>query len=1027
MTILVAGNCGSLTETLAAAGHEVSTAATGTAALERVEAGGVTALVLSILLPGSDALTVCRRIREDVRWKALPVVIRRDFPLEGDDPELVRAIGADLYAGENVADADVVGEIERLLQDGRPDSRPVTDPEASAVERHHTALLGRLLDSRLMAEAQHAERLRETEGRTRAVVETAADAIIAIDTEDRIIFANSAAAEMTGYTEQGLSGRSVRDLIPERHRDAHTEGMRRYMRTGEPRMPSWRGVAFTVLRADGRELPVEVTLGEHALGSERWFIGVLRDISERLRDEQRLQRINRMYAMLSACNHVLLRTEDETALLEKFVESVVGVGGYRFAWVGYAEHDAERNIRPVARAGVDDGYLEAIRITWSDAPEGRGPGGRAIRSGETQVIEDMQTAEIMTPWREQANARGYRSMVALPMNLEGRRLGVLCIYADQSGVFSEEEVGLLEELTGDLAFGIQALRVRQARQRAEAELRLTHRALEASNNGVIITDARADDHPVIYANPAFSRITGYGHDEIVGRNPRFIMGSELDQPALDAIRAALREGRSETATVRTFRKDGSEVWCDTAVSPVFDEQGALTHFVGISTDITERVRYEYELEYQTNHDLLTGLANRSLLLDRLSQGLTFAERHGHGVAVVVIDLDRFKHVNDTAGHAVGDELLREVARSLTELTGRADTVARLGADEFVVLLTELDGPDEALRRAYELRSGVGRVHEVLGQRIAAPCSLGVSYGTADGGQPDALLRHAETAMYRAKEIGGGEVVMFSDELTVRTTDRVRLESALREALARRELQVYFQPQFQLADDALAGAEALARWHHPERGWISPAEFIPVAEETGLIVQLGRFVLERACEQLAAWDARGIHVPRLAVNVSGLQVQREDLVRDVAEVLAATGISPDRLELEVTESFVMRRAEAAIRQLNRLSRMGVHVAVDDFGTGYSSLSYLKRLPVNRLKLDKSFVRDIPGNAHDEAIARAVIALGKSMALEVVAEGVETERQKRFLRLEGCDVAQGFLYGRPLPAEELESSLIRGVAS
>lgn len=1020
MTILLAGHCGPLAEALHAGGHEVVSVPDSATLLERTAEADVDALVLPMLLRGGDGLTLCRRLRSDPRFAAVPVIICRDFPLRGDDPELVRALGVDLYAVETDTPTRVAERIAALIVTGRPEV-PATDADPLALERRYAALLERLLENRLELEARQLERLRETEGRTHAVVETAADAIIAIDAEDRILFANSAAAELTGHPESVLTGMSVLELIPARYRDAHASGMRRYMATGEKAMSSWRGVSFTVLRADGAEVPVEVSLGEHAVGGQRWFIGVLRDVTERLRDEQRLQRINRMYAMLSACNHVLLRTEDEGALLEKFVDAVVRVGGYRFAWVGYAEHDGERSIRPVARAGVDDGYLETIRITWSDAPEGRGPGGRAVRSGETQVVDDMVNAAAMTPWRDQVIARGYRSMVALPMNVEGQRLGVLCIYADQAGVFSDEEVGLLEEMTGDMAFGIQALRIRQARERAEAELRLTHRALEASNNGVIITDARAQDHPVIYANPAFSRITGYEQEEIIGRNPRFIMGSELDQPGLDAIRAALREGRSETATVRTFRRDGSELWSEAAVSPVFDEQGVLTHYVGISTDITERVRYEYELEYQSNHDLLTGLANRSLLLDRLSQALTFAARHGHGVAVIVIDLDRFKHVNDTVGHAVGDELLREVARSLTSLTGQADTVARLGADEFVVLLTELAGADEALARAHQLRGGVGQVHEVLDQRIAAPCSLGVSYGPVSGSQPDTLLRHAETAMYRAKELGGGEVVMFSDELTVRATDRVKLESSLREALAHGSLEVYFQPQFQLADGVLAGVEALARWHHPERGWISPAEFIPVAEETGLIVELGRLVLDRACTQLADWDARGIHVPRMAVNVSGLQVQREDLVRDVADVLSATGISPERLELEVTESFVMRRAEAAIRQLNRLSHMGVNVAVDDFGTGYSSLSYLKRLPVNRLKLDKSFVRDIPGNAHDEAIARAVIALGKSMGLEVVAEGVETERQRRFLRLEGCHVAQGFLYSRPLPAADLEVSL------
>jgi len=1024
-TVLLVGSGDTVADALRAAGLDVGRCADGDAALRRIRVGTPPDVVVSGLhVSRMDGVSLCRKLRLDDAAPQPPVVLFREWPAATDDAGLVLALGADRYVGPELGVEGIVAAVREVLGEGAPLSGRGLCPSAE-LDRCYAELMRRLFDEGLQMVNRQAGQLRDTEARNRLVVEHAADAIIAIDTDDRILFANPAAGRLTGYGERELLGLRITDLIPERFRERHVAGLRHYLSTGERHMRSWRGAPFLLLCRNGVEVPVEVSFGEHRENGAHRFVGVIRDVSERLQSEQQLQRINRMYAMLSACNHVLLRIIEERSLLQQFTDTVVDMGGYRFAWVGYAQDDAERLVAPMARSGDDAGYLDAVRVAWSDTPEGGGPAGMAIRGGAPQVVADMATSRRMTPWREAVLSRGYRAMVALPMTVEGRRLGVLCIYSGTPGVFSAQEVGLLEAMAEDLAFRIQALRVREARERAEAELRLSNRALEASNNGVIITDAAGGDHPVIYANPAFCRITGYDRDEIVGRNPRFIMGAELDQPGLDAIRAALRERRAGSATVRTYRRDGSVLWAETDVSPVFDDDGRLTHYVGISTDISDRVRYEHELEYQSNHDLLTGLANRSLLQDRLGQALAVAERHRHGVAVLVLDLDRFKHVNDTLGHVMGDELLRRVAACLGESIGRGDTLGRLGADEFVVLLTEQRDRDDALAAARRLGHALGQVHDVLGQRIAAPCSVGVSYFPGDGTQPEELLRHAETAMFRAKEMGGADVVGFTRDLSSGTSDRLRLESELRQALQREELQVFYQPQFRLDDGRLAGLEALARWHHEELGWVSPAEFIPLAEETGLIIALGRLVLSTACRQLVQWRRGGIAVPRVAVNVSGLQVQRGELEADVRSALAESGLDASVLELEITESFLMRRAEQAIRQLHRLSALGVHVAIDDFGTGYSSLSYLKRLPLHRLKLDKSFVRDIPGNGHDEAIARAVIALGKSMSLEVVAEGVEEERQQRFLAREGCDVGQGFLYSPPLPAAELESLLRSGL--
>ncbi|WP_431862257.1 sensor domain-containing protein [Azospirillum sp.] len=581
----------------------------------------------------------------------------------------------------------------------------------------------------------------------------------------------------------------------------------------------------------------------------------------------------------------------------------------------------------------------------------------------------------------------------------------------------------LHDGEGRVIGAIETLQDVTERKRAEEAMRLYHRAVESANNGIIITDVKALDHPVVYANPAFERMTGYPQVEAIGRNPRFLLGQDREQMELEAIKSALRQKRPGSAVLRNYRRDGTLFFNELFVSPVRDEAGEVTHTISVMTDITERKRYEEQLEHQANHDALTGLANRTLLMDRLEHSLACAQRYGQKPAVLFVDLDNFKTVNDTLGHNVGDHLVQAVAKRLVHCLREVDTVARLGGDEFVVVIQ--DAPEESdvthvMRRIIE---ALGRPFTIDGSELFVTCSIGASMYPRDGEDVATLLKNADAAMYRAKEMGRGGFQFFTREINERVCERMVIERELHGAIARGELQVFYQPQLDVRTGAIVGAEALLRWTNPRLGSVSPGRFIPVAEESGLILQVGRWVLETACADSRRWIAEGWSNARMSVNLSARQFRQADLYAHIAELLQDAGLSNFILELELTESMVMQNPEQAIGTMRALKDIGLRLAIDDFGTGYSSLSHLRHFPLDILKVDQSFVRDITNHAEGEAIAAAVISIGHALGKKVVAEGVETDVQLDFLRGHGCDEYQGFLFSPAVPAERFRELLIR----
>ena len=529
-------------------------------------------------------------------------------------------------------------------------------------------------------------------------------------------------------------------------------------------------------------------------------------------------------------------------------------------------------------------------------------------------------------------------------------------------------------------------------------------------------------------NPALASI--YGHaspDDLIAHLhdiPRQLY--VLPERRAEFVRLMQEQGVVRNFESQVYRNDGSIIWISENARAVKNADGSVQFFEGTVVDITERRQHEAELEYQASHDSLTGLPNRSLLHDRIEQAIVRARRDSKRVAVVFVDLDHFKLINDSLGHHIGDRLLLEVADRLMTCIRSHDTVARQGGDEFVLVLTEQHDADETLTIVNRLLEVISLPWVNDGQEYGLSCSIGISCYPQDGDDPDALLRCADTAMYKAKASGRSTFHVYTPELNQVISERLELENSLRHALERDEFRVYYQPRIEVASSRIIGAEALIRWDCPGKGLIPPDSFISIAEETGLIIPIGQWILQEACRQNSAWQQAGLPPISVSVNLSPIQFRHAGLVQSVAAALQQANLDPACLELELTESFVMHDAERINIAMQSLKALGVDIAVDDFGTGYSSLSYLKRFPVDRLKVDKSFVRDIDSDPDDAAIVRAIITLGHALGLKVVAEGVETRAHLEFLQQHGCDELQGYYFSRPVPAAEMEA-LLRDTAA
>jgi len=556
-----------------------------------------------------------------------------------------------------------------------------------------------------------------------------------------------------------------------------------------------------------------------------------------------------------------------------------------------------------------------------------------------------------------------------------------------------------------------------AQKLAEEELRLAASVFRNSAEGVLVTDAAGI---IVSVNPAFTDITSYTAAEALGQKPSLLRSDRQGPEFYRAMWAALTtEGRWQGEIWN--RRKGGEAYLEwLTITRIDDDAGTPVRYAAVFHDITEMRRKDERIHHLAFHDALTGLPNRTLMQDRLQHALARAQREGRRLAVTFIDLDRFKEVNDALGHDVGDLLLQEVARRIQRRLRAADTVARLGGDEFVLLMEELKEAGHCASLAQQLIGEIAQPMHLRGRIVQIGASMGMAFYPEDGANAVELMKRADLAMYAAKSAGRNTYRFFQQDMLERTSQRLSLEMDLRRAIAHGHLELHYQPRVELATGEPRGVEALVRWRHPVRGLLPPSEFIPLAEESALILELGEWVLGEACRQAADWRARGRGL-RIAVNVSARQLEAGDLVERIGALARHHGIAPTDLEVELTESAVMANPAQAAGLLARLRRLGVTVAVDDFGTGYSSLAYLRRLPIDILKIDRSFVVDADRDEEDAQIVKTILALGQSLRLTVVAEGIETVRQAELLQSLGCTLAQGYLFSRPLPAREFEAWL------
>jgi diguanylate cyclase (GGDEF)-like protein/PAS domain S-box-containing protein len=598
----------------------------------------------------------------------------------------------------------------------------------------------------------------------------------------------------------------------------------------------------------------------------------------------------------------------------------------------------------------------------------------------------------------------------------------IAVMAMKAGAHDYIMKGNLARLVPAIERELKEVRARQQHRDAEKQMRKLSSAVEQTADSVTITDPEGN---IEYVNAAFSEITGYSKQEAVGRTNRILKSGRHDKEFYAQLWQNLTQGKAFQDIFINRRKDGSLYYEEKSITPLKDDDGVVTHFISTGKDITEQMKTRERLQHLSHHDNLTELPNRSLFMDRLGQAISRARWNGRVVAVLFIDLDRFKNINETLGFDYGDAVLQAVATRLSQSVRDGDTVARLGDDEFAVLLEDVYQKEDIPVVVEKIIKSLSQVHILKAHEVFVTTSIGISLYPNDGNDAQTLIQNADVAIHHAKESGNNNYRFYESEMNAQSLYRLNMESSLRKALEREEFVLHYQPQIDLKSGEIIAFEALLRWQHPDLGTVSPVEFIPLLEETGMINQVGRWVLRAACQVCRGWNELGLNDIKVSVNISPVQFEQGDISNIVADVLAETGLEAKHLEIELTETTIMRSPQKTIAVLAELNRMGVTLAIDDFGTGYSSLSYLQKFPIDVLKIDRSFVKDVSANNGDASIVSAIISMAHSLKLSVVAEGVETEEQLSFLQERDCEIVQGFLFSKPVPREQAVELLKAGV--
>lgn len=896
---------------------------------------------------------------------------------------------------------------------------------------------------------------------SRSVVEMADDAIITIDSEGVIVSWNQGAQRLFGYSAHEAIGEKLTLIVPERFRQSYQVGLQRVAATGKSTI-SGTAVEMPGLRKDRSELPVELSLSRWESGEGTFFTSIVRDVSRRKRAEETL-------GLLEQTRTTLARELDFQKAVRAVATAITDTLDHTLVCLYLLKGD---DLVLEHQTGFEQAPL---RI-----PTARGVAGRVARTGKPVLIEDVSADPgAMTA------AEGTISEVCVPLFAGNQIAGVLAIASVKERKLSEDDLHLMITLSEHMSAVLERARLYAEVKDRAARLELVTRVGQNTTAILALDELLQQAAGLIrdtfdYYNTTLFLIEG---DEIVLRAAtmeaaqrligqlRLPLGSgsisgwvagmgepllvpDVSQEPLYYLADHATETQSEMAVPITLKgqtlgvlnveQDKLDAFSEadlftmqTVASQLAVAIGNARLFNQAQQEIAERKRAEAalsrlaaEMEHQARHDHLTGLPNRLYFEEALQAALLQAEESGKMVGLLYIDLDRFKRINDTLGHATGDALLQQVARRLENHLRSNDTLARMGGDEFAVILGNLEIPQDAVGVAQRLIAALEKAIVVEGRELFISASIGISMYPRDGDTAEEIRRKADTALYRSKDRGRDALQLYTADMDdITAHERLMLENQLRGTLERDELRLHYQPLVELASGNVIGVEALLRWYHPELGMISPGRFIPIAEESGLIIPIGAWVLKEACRQGWVWQQAG-HELSVSVNVSAVQFQRDDFVETVVSTIEESGLQADRLQLEITESLLFHDAAKAEDKLASLKALGlgVGIAIDDFGTGQSSLSHLRRPQIDIVKIDQSFVHDIGGTSnkasHDEAIVRSIIALAHDLGMSVVAEGVETRKQLAFLQRSGCDVIQGFLFSPAIPVDELEELLEKG---
>ncbi len=809
--------------------------------------------------------------------------------------------------------------------------------------------------------------------RYRGLLEAAPDAMVVVNQGGKIMVLNVQAEKHFGYGRDELVGQDVKNIIPEGFAERLIADGNR---TAAEAMAQQIGTGIELYgrRKDGSEFPIEIMLSPLESAEGILVTAAIRDISVRKDAEKHLAQMESRYrGLLEAAPDAMVVVNQDGEIVLLNVQAEKQFGYRRDELVG----QKVKNIIP-------EGFAE-----------------RLIADGTRSAAEAL-AQEIGTG-----------------IELNGRR-------KDGSEFPIEIMLSPLESAEGVLVTAaIRDISVRQAAEKHLAQMESRYRGLlEAAPDAMVVVN---QDGEIILLNVQAEKQFGYRRDELLGQKVKNIIpegfAERLIADALRSAEDALAQQMGTGIELNGRRKDGSEFPIEIMLSPLKGAEGVLV--TAAIRNITTRKKAEALMIHSSEHDFLTGLPNHMLLSDRVNQAIRMAIRHKRKVAVLFLDLDGFKHINDSLGHPTGDKLLQSVGKRLVDCVRTSDTVSRQGGDEFVVLLSEEEDSEDASTTAKRMLRAVAEAHFIDRHDFHVTCSIGISLYPEDGLNAETLIKNADTAMYQAKENGRQTYQYFKPAMNVRAVERQSLEESLRRALERQEFVVHYQPKINLKSGKISGAEALLRWTHPTRGPVPPGQFIPVAEDYGLILPIGTWVLRQACQQAQAWVDAGLPLGTMAVNISAIQLRNENFLESVFTILQDTRLDPRLLELELTESVLMKHAEYTASILTALRDRGVQVAVDDFGTGYSSLSYLRKFPIDALKIDHSFVGQITTVPDEIIIVKAVIGLGRSLKLRVVAEGVETQEQLAFLQAHHCDEAQGYYFSRPVHPAQFAKLLKTGI--